>query len=212
MKEQLHHLAVQPRAIHGGPLLERGAIAHRDVEQEVTAITRGRLREAAHAERTPLKMRMRMSSAGTEQLRERDQIDTMVAGRVEVQRLARGHERRKNRRAVAQHLAQGRERLAQTIAGNMGSVVGPEKLGQNLTLVRTSGFDDEIGQQGATFGREHGGNRGAVDGDLEGAQQGNREMWHTTTSCLTFPDDSNVGDSRQYSSIGVLLRCFCDGG
>jgi hypothetical protein len=85
------------------------------------------------------------------QLRAGRRVEPVVAGRVELQRVARDVQKRGVCGVVANRLAQVGERVAQVAERLAVRPVGPQQPGQYLAVMRPACFDGQVGQQRADF-------------------------------------------------------------
>jgi hypothetical protein len=72
---------------------------------------------------------MRVALAGVEQCGKCGDVDLVVAGRIELDSIARNPQKRACGRAVAKYLAEIRQRLAQVVARVEVGLFGPQQAG-----------------------------------------------------------------------------------
>ena len=119
-----------------------------------------------------------MGVADIEQPGECGHIQHMVAGDVELQRLAADVEIRRGDALVAEGLAQVIERLAERAPRGSFGALGPQQPDQGLAAVGVIRFDRQIDQQGPHFVRIEGRDGGAIQAHLNGAEQAQRQARH----------------------------------
>ncbi len=108
-------------------------------------------------------------------------IEPVIAGRVELDRVTGDEQEGRFRRAVADHPAQVGEGVAQVAEGVSVRPIGPQQSGQHLAAVRPIRFHGQISQQCPDFVGFETGDGLPIQRHLERSQQGKRQMSHRSS-------------------------------
>ncbi len=166
------------------PPLETGAIGQGKAGQEISPVEFSGRFQPGQASRTQGLARRVVGPAGSEADLELGHVQPMVAGRIELHLLGCNQQVRNWALRDSQGLAKLEERLAQVVARRVRRMVRPEQVGQSFPAVRPVGFNGQEGQQSAHLIGGKGGQGDIVQRYPEGAEQGNRQMWHLFSSAI----------------------------
>ena len=175
--QRTHHLALQPLPGQECPVLERGAIRHRQPLQEGATIESGRFLQPARAGVALREGGRRLWDRAVCLLMRFDQrckrlhVDPAVTGGVELDRLARDRQDRGRGPVVGDGFAQDIEDVAQVGVCLALCVIGPQETGERAAMVGTTRLYCHVGQQCADLDRLEPTDRFAIQRDPKGSQQ-----------------------------------------
>ncbi len=180
------------------PLLKGIAVRNRKTPQEVTSIEVSRLPQPVEAGGTGGEVGMSVGLGGGEQLREGSDVDAEGRGGVELHALARQQEPGRIRLGVPEQVAQLKKGLAEAVAGALGAVARPQKLGQVAALVGPA-FDRQVRQEGARLIGRESGQRASPQRHLKLAKTNDLQLSHRISKTRTCGDP--VGGARLYHTL-----------